>query len=61
MSLFSKGTVYRTGMRIKDFGERVVHIKIFGCFVFHRLSGWIVGKGLKMKDSVLGCPISELK
>jgi hypothetical protein len=35
-------------------------VKIFGKFVFHKLSGWIVSKGLNMKDSVLGCPIAEL-
>ena len=59
MRIFSKGFIYRTGIRIKNFGERVGHVKIHGVFIFSWLSGWIVNKGLAMKDSVL-CPISEL-
>ena len=59
MRILSKGFIYRTGVRIKEIGERVGHINILGVFIFNQLSGWIVSKGLAMKDSVLGCPISE--
>ena len=58
--ILSEGTVFRNGMRIKDFGERVGHVKVFGKFIFHRLSGWIVGKGLDMKNSVRDCRISKV-
>ena len=59
-AMFSRGTIYRWGQRIKDFGERVGHVKIRGVFIFSRLSGWIVDKGLAIKDSVHGCPIREM-
>jgi len=58
--IFSKGFIYRTGMRIKDFGERVGHVKIGRVFILGWLSGWITSMGLAMKDSVLCCPIAEL-
>jgi len=60
MRIFSKGFVYRWGMRIKDFGERLGHIKIYGVFIFNKLSDSITRKGLAIKDSVLSCPISEM-
>jgi hypothetical protein len=60
MRFFSKGFIYRWGMRIKDFGERVGHVNICGVFILGRLSDWIVRKGLAMKESVLSCPISGL-
>jgi hypothetical protein len=58
--MFSKGFIYRLGVRIKDFGERVGHIKVCGVFLFKRLSSRIVAKGLEIKDSVLSCPIGEM-
>jgi len=58
--MFSKGFIYRWGMRIKDFGERVGHIKIGGVFIFKGLSVLIIKKGLSIKDSVSNCPIEEL-
>ena len=60
MKIFSRGFIYRTGVRIKDFGERVGHIKIHGFFIFSRLSGLITRIGLAIKESVFNCPISEL-
>lgn len=60
MSFISKGFIYRWGIRIKDFGERVGHIKIRGVFILGWLSIPIVRIGLVVKDSVLGGPISEL-
>lgn len=60
MRIFSKGFIYRWGMRIKDFGERVGHVKIRGVFILGRLSDWITHIGLAIKDSVLSCPVSEM-
>jgi hypothetical protein len=60
MRIFSKGFIYRTGMRIKDIGERVGHVKICGVFIFSRFSKWITLKGLNIKESVSNCPVSEL-
>jgi hypothetical protein len=60
MRILSKGFIYRTGVRIKDFGERAGHVKICGVFIFSRLSYWITRKGLAIKESVFNCPVSEL-
>jgi hypothetical protein len=60
MKVFSKGFIYRWGIRIKDLGESVGHVKICGVFILGWLSTPIVRKGLAIKDSVLGSPISEL-
>lgn len=59
--MFSKGFIYRTGVRIKDFGERVGHIKIRGVFIFGWIADRIIRKGFAMKESVLSCPIGELR
>jgi hypothetical protein len=60
VKIFSKGFIFRTGVRIKDFGERLGHIKIHGVFIFGRLSDYVTRKGLALKESVYGCPISQL-
>jgi len=56
----SKGFIYRWGMRIKDFGERVGHVKIHSVFILGWLSCLIVPIGLAIKNSVLSCPISKM-
>lgn len=55
--LRSNGFKYRWGIRIKDFGERLGHIRIFGFHFLNWLAGPVVGIGLKIKDSVLCRPI----
>jgi len=60
MIFISKGFIYRLGMRIKDFGERVGHVKVCGVFILGWLSAPIARKGLSIEDSVLGSPIYEL-
>jgi len=60
MRIISKGFIFRWGMRIKDFGERVGHVKIRRVFVFGWLADLIVPIGLAIKNSVLGCPLSEM-
>jgi len=59
--MFSKGFHYRWGVRIKDFGERLGHIKIFSVFIFNRLSSRMIGLGLKIKYSVGQCSIGEMR
>jgi predicted RNA methylase len=51
--MFSKGFIFRWGVRIKDFGERIGHIRIFNKFIFNGLSGLIVTTGLTIKLSAL--------
>ena len=51
--MLSKGTIYRWGERIKDFGECVGHVKIFNVFILGWLADPIIAKGKKIRDSVL--------
>jgi len=60
MRIFSKGFIYRWGMRIKEFGERVGHVNICGVFILGWLADFIVPIGRSIKNSVLGSPISEM-
>jgi hypothetical protein len=46
----SKGFIYRLGTSIKDFGERLGHIRIFRIRIFDWLSGLVKGIGLKIRD-----------
>jgi len=60
MKIISKGFIYRWGMRIKDFGERVGHVKIRSVFILGWLADLIVPVGIRIKNSVLSYPISEM-
>jgi len=53
-----KGFIYRRAVGLKDFGERMAHIKILGIRVFWWPSGLVIGLGLALRDRVLKYPIS---
>jgi hypothetical protein len=53
----SIGFKYRWGIRIKEIGERIGHIKIRGVFIFNWLAGPVIKAGLKIKNSALGYTI----
>ncbi len=57
--IFSYGFIYRWGVRIKEAGERMAHIKLFGIPFFRPFCGPIIGLGMKIKDSVV-CPIEKM-
>ena len=56
----SKGWIYRTGVAIKDFGERLGHIKVLSVHIFGWCCGLVIQFGLALRDSVRNCPIGEL-
>jgi hypothetical protein len=60
MKIFSKGFIYRTGMRIKDRGERIGHVRLFGFHFLNWLAGPVIRLGLAIRDSVRNCPVFEL-
>ena len=45
-----KGFIYRTGVRIKDFGERMGHVRIFGFHVFNWFCGSIICLGIAIRN-----------
>ena len=56
----NKGKVFRMGVRIKNLGERMGHIKVMGVRVFGWCCGAVIQLGLFIKDSVKNCSICEL-
>jgi len=59
--MFCKGNVYRFGVAVKEFGERMAHKKIIGIPVLRWCCGPVIGLGLAIKDSVMDCPMEELQ
>jgi len=67
-----KGKLYRFGVAVKEFGERMAHPK---WRLRHTLVGWrlerysspgwlcgvVISLGLAMRGLVMGCPIGELR
>jgi len=51
----SKGSIYRLGQSLKDFGERLGHRKLTAWFCRP-----VIKLGYLLRDSVKTCPISEL-
>ena len=58
--MINKGFIFRWGMRIKDFGERIGHVNIFGVPVFGWLADPIISVGLKIRDAVLRYPVIDV-
>jgi len=55
-----KGNVYRFGVAVKEFGERLAHKRILGIPVLRWCCGTVIGLGLAIRDLVIDCPISEM-
>jgi hypothetical protein len=56
-----RGFIYRLGIFIKERGERMAHVKLFGIPVLRWCCGPVIGLGLAIRDSVRNCPIGELR
>lgn len=59
--IMSKGFIYRWGQRIKEFGERMAHVRLFGIPLFRWCSDPVIVLGRRIKNSVLGCPVGTIK
>ena len=51
--IFSRGFVYRTGMRIKEFGERMAHVRVFSIPILNWCCGPFIDLGIAMKNAAL--------
>ena len=58
--IFSAGFIFRWGIRIKDFGERMSYFRVKGIPLFRWCCGPVISLGLTIKDSVLNRPIGEM-
>jgi hypothetical protein len=52
-----RGWIYRRAIGLKDFGERMAHIKIFGIRILWWPSGLLIRLGLALRDWVSKYPI----
>ena len=51
--MFSSGFVYRLGVGVKEFGERMARIKLFGVPLFRWCCDPFIRRGLAIKDAAL--------
>jgi hypothetical protein len=59
MRFFSRGFIYRMGVRIKERGERMAHVKVLGIPVLRWCSRPVIVFGLVIKNSVMNCPVAD--
>ena len=58
--IFSKGFVYRLGVRIIERGERIAHIRFFGIPLFRWCDGYVIALGYKIKGLARNIAVGEL-
>jgi hypothetical protein len=58
--ILSNGATYCLGQWIKDRGERIGHIRVFGIHIFNWIAGAVISLGLAIKDSVRHSPLMEM-
>jgi hypothetical protein len=56
----SGGFIWRQGQRIKDFGERMDHVRVFGFHILRWCCGAVIGLGYKIRDLARNMPISSM-
>jgi len=56
-----KGFIYRFGVSVKEFGERMAHVRVCGVHPFIWCSGPVIGLGLAVVKVASGFPIGELR
>jgi len=49
--------VYNFGGSVKDFGERMAHVRLLGVPLFRWCCDPVIRLGLNIKDSVMGRPV----
>ncbi|MDR0708442.1 MAG: hypothetical protein LBF77_00055 [Spirochaetaceae bacterium] len=57
--IFSRGFVYRLGVRIKDFGERMACTKIFGIPALRWCCRPVINLGLAVRDFIMDRPVAN--
>ncbi len=58
--MFTAGTIYRFGIFVKEAGEQMGRVRVFGVPVLRPFCGTVICLGLRIKDSVLDCPIGKM-
>jgi len=58
--ILSNGDIYRLGQWIKERGERIGHVRVFGVHFLNWIVGPVVKLGLAIRDSVRHCPVKKM-
>jgi hypothetical protein len=54
-----KGFIFRCGQGIKDFGEGMSHVKIFGIPVLRPFCGPVISLGLAIRNGAMKRPVKD--
>jgi hypothetical protein len=58
--ILSRGFIWRQGQSIKDFGEQMAAVRIFGIPILRWCCGPVISLGYKIRDLVRNMPISAM-
>jgi len=58
--IFNGCFIWRTGQRIKDFGERIGHVRLFGFHYLNWLASPVIALGYKIRDLARDIPIRSM-
>jgi len=56
-----KGSIWRLGQQIKDIGERIGHVRMFGIHFLNWIAGPVISLGLAIRSAIANSPIEELR
>jgi|GEM_PF-3761814 len=58
--MLSKGTIYNLGLGLKNFGERMAHVKLLGFPLFRWCCDPVRDLGFTLMDSAHSTPIKDI-
>jgi len=58
--IFNGGFIWRQGQRVKDFGERMAHVRVLGISVLRWCCGPVISLGYRIQDLARNMPISSM-
>ena len=58
--MLSKGTIYNLGLRLKNFGERMAHVRLLGITLFRWCCDPVIGLGFALMDSAHNTSIRDM-
>ena len=58
--ILSNGDIYRLGQWIKERGERIGHIRMFGIHFLNWVAGPVISFGLAVRNSIRRRPLLEM-
>jgi hypothetical protein len=54
-----KGFIFRWGQRVKDIGEQMAHIRLFGIPILRPFCGPVISLGLAIRNGAMKRPVKD--